>query len=178
MRSDHSRPLEKDLIASFSLVRAAKIVLQVIVFKAQPVKLAQIPGEKRCIAHGPMSRAIKNGGIVDLKSRGPILVELCFYVTIPAISPLALGETPFVGFEWHPLGVGIIFASPSQPLINGAAERLISIGQIDAVKHSIAATRKSCKTHRWRSGDARAQFDALIIRHIDISVEAAEIGHP
>ena len=61
MRSDHSRPLEKHLIAIFSFVRAAKIVIQVVVFKPQPVKLAQIPGNERCIAHGPMSRAVKDG---------------------------------------------------------------------------------------------------------------------
>jgi len=61
MRSDHSRPLEKDLIAVLGFVRAAKIVVQVVVFKPQPVKLAQIPRNERCIAHGPMPRAVKDG---------------------------------------------------------------------------------------------------------------------
>ena len=47
MSTDDRRPLEENLIAILSLVRAAKIVVQVTVLKAQAIKLAQIPGEKR-----------------------------------------------------------------------------------------------------------------------------------
>ena len=41
MSTDHGRPLQENLIAILGLVRAAKIVLQVIVLKAQAVKLAR-----------------------------------------------------------------------------------------------------------------------------------------
>ena len=55
MRTDNRRPLEKNLIAVFSFVRVAKIIVQVTVLKAQAIKFAEIPGEERCVTHGPLS---------------------------------------------------------------------------------------------------------------------------
>jgi hypothetical protein len=47
MSSDNGRPLEKNLIAIFSFVRAAKIVVQVRVLQPQSVKFTEVPGDER-----------------------------------------------------------------------------------------------------------------------------------
>lgn len=46
MSAGNGRPLEKELVASVRFV-FAYFVIQIAVLKAQPIELAQVPGEKR-----------------------------------------------------------------------------------------------------------------------------------
>jgi hypothetical protein len=71
MSSDNRGPLDKKLIAFFSFVRA-EIVVQVAVLKTQPVKFAEIPGQVRGIAEGPLAWVINDRSIIEEKSGGPI----------------------------------------------------------------------------------------------------------
>ena len=73
--ADDCRPLQKDLIAVLGFGRAAKIVVQVIVFKAQSVKFAEIPGEVWRVAHGPLRRGINDRSVVDLESVDQFLLS-------------------------------------------------------------------------------------------------------
>jgi len=74
MSADNGRPLEEKLIAAFIFVRRVKIVGQIVVLKAQPVKFAQIPSHKRRIADRPLPRALDERSPIEEKPSGPILV--------------------------------------------------------------------------------------------------------
>ena len=73
MSTDHSRPLEKKLIAFVSFVRF-KIIAQVAVLKTQSVKFADVPGHVRRIAECPLAWVINDWSIIEEKPSGPILI--------------------------------------------------------------------------------------------------------
>ena len=88
MRPDSRGPLDKKLIALLSFVRA-KVIVQVAVLKTQPVKFAQIPGQVRRIAEGPLVPVIDHGSVIEEKSGRPISIELELGITVTAVRPLA-----------------------------------------------------------------------------------------
>src|SRR6266850_4375137 len=165
MSTDHSRPLDKKLIALLGFVRF-EIIAQVAVLKAQPVKFADVPGQVRRIAERPLPRVINDWSIIQEKPSGPILVQLEIDITIAAIGLLALThsarfQNTRVILIWNldvkreALAVGIEFTPPRQTLINRAAKRLVTISQINTVKHPRAARDIACEADRRRVGKAR-----------------------
>ncbi len=80
--------------------------------------------------------------------------------------------------ELEALAVAKKFGADGEPLINGAVERLKTIGHVDTVKHAIAAVDITGQAQRRRVSHARAQLDAVVIRQIEIGVETREISEP
>src|SRR6266436_5524636 len=113
MSADHSGPLEKELIATVCLVRL-KIVAQVIVFKPQSVKFAEVPRDIRRIAECPLARGIHIRSIVELKTRRPVLIQFQLGVTIAAIRLLVLRTI----VKREALAVGKELRPPRETLIN------------------------------------------------------------
>lgn len=75
MSSDNRGPLDKQLIAFFSFVRA-KIIAQVTVLKPQPVKFAEVPGQVGRITERPLAWVVNDRSVIEEKSSGPISTKL------------------------------------------------------------------------------------------------------
>ena len=52
-----------------------------------------------------------------------------------------LGQSDIFNIKWYPLAVGVKLIPPCEALVNRAAERLVTISEIDAIKDSIPADR-------------------------------------
>src|SRR5262249_30221200 len=120
MRADDGRPLEKELIAAVVFILADMIV-GVRILETKAVELADVPGEERRIADRFLSRAREARRVVEEKSRRPSLVELELRVAVAAHGRAPLRH--IVGEE--PLVVHVELGAEREPLVNGAAERLV-----------------------------------------------------
>src|SRR5262245_53524578 len=133
MSSNDGRPLEKKLTASFSLVGVI-IVAQVVILKAQAVKFAEVPSEKRRVADRALARVVNDRSVIDLKTGRPVFVELQLGVAVAAVGLFALSHhVARDGGKREALVIGVELGSPSQTLINRAVQRLIAIGEINPV---------------------------------------------
>ena len=73
MSSDHSRPLQEELIAPVGFV-LADMIIRVGELETQAVEFADIPSQIRRIADRLLAGTHDAGRIIEEKARGPVFV--------------------------------------------------------------------------------------------------------